>query len=48
MVPPDLIIMITATIMGLTGIAAAYYVYVLNPDLPERLAHGGRGCIRHR
>ncbi|MGC4098112.1 MAG: NADH-quinone oxidoreductase subunit L [Nitrospira sp.] len=33
-----LIIMITATIMGLTGIAAAYYVYVLNPDLPERLA----------
>lgn len=33
-----LIIMISATIMGLTGIAAAYYVYVLNPDLPERLA----------
>ena len=33
-----LIIMIAATAMGLIGIAAAYYVYVLNPDLPERLA----------
>ncbi|HEU5408554.1 MAG TPA: NADH-quinone oxidoreductase subunit L, partial [Nitrospira sp.] len=32
------VIMITATFMGLIGIAAAYYVYVLNPDLPERLA----------
>ena len=31
-------IMIAATIIGLIGIAAAYYVYVLNPDLPERLA----------
>ena len=25
-------------VMGLIGIAAAYYVYVLNPDLPDRLA----------
>jgi NADH-quinone oxidoreductase subunit L len=33
-----LMIMIAATIMGLLGIAGAYYVYVLNPDLPERLA----------
>lgn len=33
-----LVIMIAATVMGLTGIAAAYYVYVLNPGLPERLA----------
>jgi len=33
-----LAIMIAATVMGLSGIAAAYYVYVLNPDLPERLA----------
>ncbi|MGQ0667391.1 MAG: NADH-quinone oxidoreductase subunit L, partial [Nitrospiraceae bacterium] len=33
-----LIIMIAATAMGLGGIAGAYYVYVLNPDLPDRLA----------
>ena len=31
-------IMLTATGLGLLGIAAAYYVYVINPDLPERLA----------
>lgn len=31
-------VMMAATAMGLLGIAAAYYVYVLNPDLPERLA----------
>lgn len=31
-------IMLAATAMGLLGIAAAYYVYVMNPDLPERLA----------
>lgn len=34
----DFGIMIAATLMGLTGIAAAYYVYVLNPHLPDRLA----------
>jgi len=34
-----LVIMIVATVMGLTGIAAAYYVYVLNPHLPDRFAH---------
>ncbi|MFO0706876.1 MAG: NADH-quinone oxidoreductase subunit L [Nitrospira sp.] len=33
-----LVIMIVATLMGLTGIAAAYYVYVLNPQLPDRIA----------
>lgn len=33
-----LMIMVAATAMGLIGIAAAYYVYVLNPDLPDRLA----------
>ncbi|MFZ1803180.1 MAG: NADH-quinone oxidoreductase subunit L, partial [Nitrospira sp.] len=33
-----LMIMAAATAMGLIGMAAAYYVYVLNPDLPERLA----------
>ncbi|MBI3357070.1 MAG: NADH-quinone oxidoreductase subunit L [Nitrospirae bacterium] len=31
-------IMIVATVMGLSGIAAAYYVYVLNPHLPDRFA----------
>ncbi len=33
-----LFIMAAATIMGLIGITAAYYVYVLNPQLPDRLA----------
>ena len=32
------VIMIIATLMGLTGIAGAYYVYVLNPQLPEQFA----------
>ncbi|HWG96039.1 MAG TPA: NADH-quinone oxidoreductase subunit L, partial [Nitrospira sp.] len=40
------VIMITATLMGLIGIAAAYYVYVLNPDLPERLARQLGGLYR--
>ena len=31
-------IMIVATLLGLTGIAAAYFVYVKSPGLPERLA----------
>jgi NADH-quinone oxidoreductase subunit L len=31
-------IMAAATLMGLAGIALAYYVYVSNPSLPERLA----------
>jgi NADH-quinone oxidoreductase subunit L len=33
-----LVIMIVATLMGLTGIAGAYYVYVLNPKLPDQFA----------
>jgi NADH-quinone oxidoreductase subunit L len=33
-----IVIMIAATVLGLIGIAAAYYAYVLKPDLPERLA----------
>ncbi len=33
-----LVIMIVATVMGLTGIATAYYAYVLNPQLPDRFA----------
>ena len=32
------VIMIIATLMGLTGIAGAYYVYVLNPRLPDQFA----------
>ena len=35
-------IMLTATGLGLLGIAAAYYMYVMNPDLPERLAERWR------
>jgi NADH-quinone oxidoreductase subunit L len=35
-------IMLTATGLGLVGIAAAYYVYVMNPDLPDRLARRWR------
>ena len=31
-------IMVAATVMGLAGIAAAYYVYVLNPHLPDQFA----------
>jgi NADH-quinone oxidoreductase subunit L len=41
-----LVIMIAATIMGLIGIAAAYYVYVLNPSLPDRLAQQWSGLYR--
>ncbi|NJL16595.1 MAG: NADH-quinone oxidoreductase subunit L [Nitrospira sp.] len=33
-------IMLAATAMGLLGIASAYYAYVLNPHLPDRLAEG--------
>ncbi|MEK7293712.1 MAG: proton-conducting transporter membrane subunit, partial [Nitrospirota bacterium] len=36
--PAATVIMIVATLMGLTGIAAAYYVYVISPGLPDRLA----------
>ncbi|MSQ76878.1 MAG: NADH-quinone oxidoreductase subunit L [Nitrospiraceae bacterium] len=36
--PAATIIMILATLMGLTGIAAAYYVYVKSPGLPDRFA----------
>ncbi|HSA62904.1 MAG TPA: NADH-quinone oxidoreductase subunit L [Nitrospiraceae bacterium] len=39
-------IMIVATLMGLSGIAAAYYVYVLNPQLPDRLAQQWRALYR--
>ena len=31
-------VMVAATLMGLAGIAGAYYVYVLNPSLPDRLS----------
>ena len=42
----SLAIMVAATAMGLLGIAAAYYVYVLNPSLPERLAEQWTGLYR--
>ncbi len=35
-------IMLVATLMGLTGIAAAYFVYVKSPGLPDRLAQQWR------
>ncbi|MBI5853921.1 MAG: NADH-quinone oxidoreductase subunit L [Nitrospirae bacterium] len=35
-------IMLVATLMGLTGIAAAYLVYVKSPGLPDRLAQQWR------
>jgi NADH-quinone oxidoreductase subunit L len=34
--------MLVASAMGLLGIAGAYYAYVLNPDLPDRLAQRWR------
>ncbi len=36
--PAATVIMVVATLMGLAGIAAAYYVYVASPGLPDRLA----------
>lgn len=39
-----LVIMALATLMGLTGIGAAYYLYVMNPALPDRLAHQWRAA----
>ncbi|MCW5800245.1 MAG: NADH-quinone oxidoreductase subunit L [Nitrospira sp.] len=39
-----LVIMALATLMGLTGIGAAYYLYVLNPGLPDRLAQQWRAA----
>jgi len=40
--PVAFAIMAIATIMGLLGIAAAYYLYVVNPALPGRLAQQWR------
>src|SRR5690348_2240903 len=37
-----IVIMVLATAMGLLGIAGAYYVYVLNPSLPDRWAQRWR------
>lgn len=37
-------IMAFATLMGFAGIGAAYYLYVLNPGLPDRLAHRWRAA----
>ena len=40
--PAAFAIMTAATIVGLLGIATAYYLYVLNPALPVRLAQQWR------
>ena len=42
----SLVIMLLATTMGLLGIAGAYYVYVLNPSLPDRWARQWRTAYR--
>ena len=39
-------IMVVATAMGLIGIAGAYYVYVLNPTLPDRFARQWQSLYR--
>ena len=39
-------IMAVATAMGLLGIAGAYYVYVLNPALPDRFAQRWQSLYR--
>jgi NADH-quinone oxidoreductase subunit L len=40
------LIMLLATAMGLLGIAGAYYVYVLNPSLPDRWAQQWRAVYQ--
>jgi NADH-quinone oxidoreductase subunit L len=44
--PAATVIMVVATLMGLTGIAAAWYVYVKSPGLPDRLAQQWRRLHR--
>ncbi len=39
-------IMVVATSMGLIGIAGAYYVYVINPTLPDRFARQWQSLYR--
>lgn len=39
-------VMAVATVMGVSGIAAAYYCYVLNPRLPDRLAREWQALYR--
>ncbi len=39
-------IMVAATGMGLLGIAGAYYVYVLNPSIPERFSQRWQSLYR--
>jgi NADH-quinone oxidoreductase subunit L len=39
-------IMVVATAMGFIGIAGAYYVYVLNPTLPDRFARQWQSLYR--
>ena len=42
--PAAVAIMAVATLMGLSGIGAAYYLYVLHPGLPDRLAQQWRAA----
>ena len=44
--PAGTIIMVVATLLGLTGIAAAYFVYVKSPSLPDRLAQQWQSLYR--
>ncbi len=39
-------IMAAATLLGLAGIGTAYYLYVMNPALPDRLAGQWQGLYR--
>jgi NADH-quinone oxidoreductase subunit L len=41
-----LLIMVAATLMGLSGIAAAYYVYVLDPHLADRFVQRWAGLYQ--
>lgn len=41
-----IVIMVLATAMGLLGIGAAYYLYVLQPTIPDRLAQQWQALYR--
>jgi NADH-quinone oxidoreductase subunit L len=41
-----IVIMVLATSMGLLGIAGAYYIYVLNPSIPDQFARRWQSLYR--